>query len=151
MFSLNIVEYWYYCKSLWINILITILNVIGMYSLIMASYHYSIDVLCAFIFSVMFWSIYHWAISIPELGSTWWGNIINYFDDPFFYEHAELPVTYEQNNNEGNRSGNLVDIAELSPNSKYEDNKIEKDKQSPTINEITLLYELNKEQQRRLV
>jgi len=94
MFTLNIVEYWYYCKRTWINVLVTIMNVIGMYSLIMASYHYSIDVLCAFIFSLMFWAIYHWAISIPELGSTWWGDIINYIDDPFFYEHAELPVTY---------------------------------------------------------
>lgn len=94
MFTLNIVEYWYYCKKVWINILVTIMNIIGMYTLIMASYHYSIDVLCAFIFSVMFWAIYHWAISIPELGASWWGNIINYFDDPFYYEHAELPIAY---------------------------------------------------------
>jgi len=148
MFSLNIVEYWYYCKNVWINILITILNVLGMYSLIMASYHYSIDVLCAFIFSVMFWSIYHWAISIPELGSTWWGDIINYVDDPFFYEHAELPIAYERNYG----VNNIADIAELLPSGKYEESDNERsdvDNENVAINEIALLYELSREKQRK--
>lgn len=152
MFTLNIVEYWYYCKKVWINILVTIMNIIGMYTLIMASYHYSIDVLCAFIFSVMFWAIYHWAISIPELGASWWGNIINYFDDPFYYEHAELPIAYEQNNNMLDGPGGIVsDITDLSPQNRYEDpNSNEKDNQGTAINEITLLYEMSKEQQKKL-
>jgi hypothetical protein len=148
MFTLNIVEYWYYCKRTWINVLVTIMNVIGMYSLIMASYHYSIDVLCAFIFSLMFWAIYHWAISIPELGSTWWGDIINYIDDPFFYEHAELPIAYERNNG----INNVADIAELLSNDKYEESdngKSEVSNENVAINEIALLYELSREKQKK--
>jgi len=144
MFTLNIVEYWYYCKKIWINILITILNITGMYTLIMASYHYSIDVLCAFIFSVMFWAIYHWAISIPELGATWWGNIVNYFDDPLYYEHEELPLAYESNNNIMDDQRNISDITELSPQDK------EKINQGTAINEVTLLYELRKEQEKNI-
>jgi len=94
MFTLNILEYWYYCKVLWLNVFVTIINVLGMFTLVMSAYHYSIDVFAAFIFSTIFWSIYHWAVQIPQLQGTWWGTIINWIDDPFYYERNSLPVTY---------------------------------------------------------
>jgi len=151
MFTLNIMEYWYYCKYTWINILVTIFNVVGMFTLVMSSYHYSIDVVCGFIFSSMSWIIYHWAINIPQLGGSWWGTIINWIDDPFYYERDALPVAYDQN---GAIQGNISDVANMSNMQKFEVSDNMKDFEqghsvSP-VNEITLLYEMNKEHQRKI-
>ena len=98
MFTLNIMEYWYYCKKVWLNVIITIINAVGMFTLVMSSYHYSIDVVAALIFSIIFWIIYHWAVSIPQLQGTWWGTIINWIDDPFYYERSTLPIAYGKSN-----------------------------------------------------
>jgi len=94
MFTLCVMEFWYYCKYIWLNVIITVVNVFGMFTLVMSAYHYSIDVVCGFIFSSLAWIIYHWAIRIPQLGGSWWGTVINWIDDPFYYERDELPIAY---------------------------------------------------------
>ncbi|ORX79063.1 hypothetical protein BCR32DRAFT_269676 [Anaeromyces robustus] len=150
MFTLSILEYWYYCKKAWINVIVTILNVVGMFTLILGAYHYSIDVLCAFIFSIIFWTIYHWSISIPQLAETWWGNIINYFDDPFYYEGLPLYETDQSNNvnnnvdNNNDNQSNYSDITDLSHQQKFDDNE------NVNQNTIAMFYELNKEKQKNL-
>ncbi|ORX58544.1 hypothetical protein BCR36DRAFT_318052 [Piromyces finnis] len=148
MFTLIIMEYWYYCKQTWINIIVTIFNVVGMFTLIMSSYHYSIDVLCAFIFSSMAWVIYHWAVKNPQLGGSWWGIIINYFDDPFYYDHDSLPIAYDQN---VLAPGNITDGVNISNIQKFDtaDNIKDIESGSPA-NEVTLLYEMNKEHQKKV-
>jgi len=149
MFTLSILEYWYYCKKVWLNIIITILNVVGMFALILGAYHYSIDVLCAFIFSIIFWTIYHWSIRIPQLAETWWGNIINYFDDPFYYEGLPLYETNQinsnniNNDNNNDNQSNYSDITDLSHQQKFEDND------NGNQNTIAMIYELSKGKQRK--
>jgi len=149
MFTLNILEYWYYCKIVWLNVFVTIINVLGMFTLVMSAYHYSIDVFAAFIFSVIFWSIYHWVVQIPQLQGTWWGTIINWIDDPFYYERNSLPITYDPN---GNGDGNISEILDMPSQQKLNETNNIADLEAGTsspVNEITLLYEMNKEQQRR--
>jgi len=155
MFTLNLLEYWYYCKNIWINIVVTLLNVVGMFTLVMSSYHYSIDVLGGFIFSTIFWCIYHWAIKIPQLGGTWWGTIINWCDDPFYYENDSLPFVYEQPLGDG-RSNNsdLTDLNEQKFDTVDNIKDLEAGTQNSPIspvNEIALIYKYNKEQRKNSI
>ncbi|OUM69689.1 hypothetical protein PIROE2DRAFT_2320 [Piromyces sp. E2] len=102
---------------------------------------FSIDVLCAFIFSSLAWIIYHWAVKVPQLGGTWWGTIINYIDDPFYYDHDTLPIAYER---VAPGPSNDLEIANLNlQNFDVADNSkdLESGHNESPINDIALIYE----------
>jgi hypothetical protein len=49
---------------------------IGMLSLIMSAYHYTIDVLFGHMVTMWVWGFYHWVVMLPSLRATWYGQII---------------------------------------------------------------------------
>lgn len=53
----------------------------GMFSLILATYHYSIDVLAGFILTTGIWMIYHWAAQVDDLKSTTVGKFVQFWEN----------------------------------------------------------------------
>lgn len=85
------------------NIIVTLLAIIGSFSLILASYHYTIDVIMAIVVTVTAWTGYHWCVRIPGLKyGTWVGRLINWCDySPNFSITSPLSYSccycYDQN------------------------------------------------------
>lgn len=81
--------------NLAINIFVTLFGILGMYSLIFSSYHYTIDVLSGFIFTATAWVVYHWYVRVRQLREeTWLGRFIWSIDDPDYV--SETIVTSNQ-------------------------------------------------------
>ncbi|KAI9138655.1 PAP2 superfamily C-terminal-domain-containing protein [Paraphysoderma sedebokerense] len=65
---------------------------LGMASLVVSSYHYTIDVVVGFLITVVCWSIYHW-VAWRWIGQyTWWGRAIRYLDGQERIEKEEQEV-----------------------------------------------------------
>jgi len=63
-----------------LNIFIYLYVFWGLFSLIFASYHYTIDVLAGCLITLTIWTIFHWYLEIPELRRRKIGRALWIFD-----------------------------------------------------------------------
>ncbi|KND04722.1 uncharacterized protein SPPG_00429 [Spizellomyces punctatus DAOM BR117] len=81
VFGSCLMMYWYHCRHYWITIPVVLFCIFGMLTLVMSSYHYTIDVLGAFVFTFLCWWLFHLAIEVDEIGNhRWWGKVIRWLD-----------------------------------------------------------------------
>ena len=87
IFSLCISVYMTYSRYYIINALVTLFCCFGMSTLLMSGYHYTIDVVIAFVLSILFWTLLHWFLWIPVLQGTILGQFFIYLDSSQLNSH----------------------------------------------------------------
>lgn len=78
-----------YLVNLGINVFMAMFSIFSMWSLILSSYHYTIDVLAGLLFTVSVWTVFHWIIRIRVLREeTWLGALVWFIDNPMSCDDA---------------------------------------------------------------
>ncbi|KAI9096129.1 hypothetical protein DFS34DRAFT_624068 [Phlyctochytrium arcticum] len=81
VFASCMLIYWHHCRYFIFTIPVLLFNIFGMLTLIFSTYHYTVDVLAAFVFTFLIWWLFRLAIEIDEIGNhRWWGKFIRWID-----------------------------------------------------------------------
>jgi hypothetical protein len=86
IFTLTIAIWQTYSRSTLMRVVATICGVVGMLSLIMSAYHYTIDVMVGYAVTSWAWTMYHYGATLPTFRRKWWGKILYRLDNANFYK-----------------------------------------------------------------
>lgn len=89
IFTIALCVWTTYSRSSVMKSVATVAGIVGMLSLIMSSYHYTIDVAVGWAVTSYVWTMYHYAVTLPSFRRKWWGKTLYRLDNAGYFTREE--------------------------------------------------------------